>query len=187
VKRKCSRKALPPCDTLLPLAEDTAQLSPELRAALDAILSAQRKILQLEDRPAWHAGRLKSVAGLLANVVSAVGDAPAGTALKAALARALASSVLGLRRAMGHIQFQDVMRQRMEHVQGALVEMREHLRGLSEKPLDTSWDGQLEYTFKTLLAAHLDTYSMASQTETHNAADGMVQASRDECPKFEMF
>jgi len=29
--------------------------------------------------------------------------------------------------AMGHIQFQDVMRQRMEHVQQALVEMRNHL------------------------------------------------------------
>jgi methyl-accepting chemotaxis protein len=96
-------------------------------------------------------------------------------------------SVLGLRRAMGHIQFQDVMRQRMEHVQGALIEMRDHMQRLSEKPLDSSWDGQLDLTFKSLLAAHLDTYSMASQTVTHNSADGAVSATRDESPKFELF
>jgi methyl-accepting chemotaxis protein len=36
-----------------------------------------------------------------------------------------AESVTRLFEALGHIQFQDVMRQRMEHVQEALVEMRE--------------------------------------------------------------
>jgi two-component system chemotaxis sensor kinase CheA len=70
---------------------DPAQLPPEVRAALDAILSAQRKILQLDDRPAWRPGRLKSVAALLANLAKAVGDASAGDAIEAALARALAS------------------------------------------------------------------------------------------------
>jgi methyl-accepting chemotaxis protein len=88
---------------------------------------------------------------------------------------------------MGHIQFQDVMRQRVEHVQNALVEMRDHMQDLSEKPLDSSWDGQLDPTFKTLLAAHLDTYSMASQTVTHNSADGAVAKSGHECPAFELF
>jgi methyl-accepting chemotaxis protein len=96
-------------------------------------------------------------------------------------------SVLGLQRAMGHIQFQDVMRQRMEQVQSALIEMRDHMQRLSEKPLDSSWDGQLELTFKTLLAAHLDTYSMASQTVTHNSANGAASRTRDECPAFELF
>jgi methyl-accepting chemotaxis protein len=96
-------------------------------------------------------------------------------------------SVVGLRRAMGHIQFQDVMRQRMEHVQKALVEMRDHMQRLSETRLDSSWDGQLDFTFKALLAAHLDTYSMASQTVTHNSADGAVSTRGNECPVFELF
>jgi methyl-accepting chemotaxis protein len=96
-------------------------------------------------------------------------------------------SVIGLRRAMGHIQFQDVMRQRMEHVQKALLEMRDHLQWLSEKRLNPRWDGHLDFTFKALLAAHLETYSMASQTETHNSADGGVAAKRDNCPAFELF
>jgi two-component system chemotaxis sensor kinase CheA len=74
-----------------PLAGGPAQLPPEVRTALDKILSAQRKILQLDDRPAWRPGRLKSVAALLANLAKAVGDASAGDAIEAALARALAS------------------------------------------------------------------------------------------------
>jgi methyl-accepting chemotaxis protein len=96
-------------------------------------------------------------------------------------------SVIGLRKAMGHIQFQDVMRQRMEHVQSALIEMRDHMQRLMRKAARPSWDGQLDPTFKTLLAAHLDTYSMASQTVTHNSADGAVSTARDECPAFELF
>jgi len=34
------------------------------------------------------------------------------------------------------------------------------------------WDGQLDQTFKSLLASHLDQYRMASQTNTHLAVSG---------------
>ncbi len=44
-----------------------------------------------------------------------------------------AESVNRLSEALGHIQFQDVMRQRMGHVQEALAEMREHVLSFSEK------------------------------------------------------
>jgi two-component system chemotaxis sensor kinase CheA len=89
--RNDGRQDLLPGDAPPPLAETSAQLPPEVRTALDAILSAQRRIMQLDDRPAWHPGRLKSVAALLANLAMAVGDASAGDAIEAALARALAS------------------------------------------------------------------------------------------------
>jgi len=92
-----------------------------------------------------------------------------------------------LTRAMAHIQFQDVMRQRMEHVQGALVEMRDHMLGLNEKVSDPEWDGSLEQTFKTMLASHLDTYSMASQTDVHHSAAGNKLVKRDTCPAIELF
>jgi methyl-accepting chemotaxis protein len=96
-------------------------------------------------------------------------------------------STIGLRHAMGHIQFQDVMRQRMEQVQKALAEMRDHMQRLGETRFDPGWMGELNSTFKALLAAHLDTYSMASQTETHNSADGGGAAKRNDCPAFELF
>ncbi len=98
-----------------------------------------------------------------------------------------AENVNRLSEALGHIQFQDVMRQRMEHVQEALVEMREHLRMLAEKPDEPSWDGHLDQTFKSLLAAHFDRYRMASQTVTHLAVSGGTAEVDSGGPAIELF
>jgi methyl-accepting chemotaxis protein len=96
-------------------------------------------------------------------------------------------SIERLTQALGHIQFQDVMRQRMEQVQDALVEMRNHLLGLTEKLVDPDWDGTLSVTFAKLLSAHLGTYRMASQTKTHLAIAGET-AGDDRClPAIELF
>lgn len=96
-------------------------------------------------------------------------------------------SVDRLTRALGHIQFQDVMRQRMEHVQSALVDMRDHMQHLSEMPLDPSWDGRIDLTFKTILAGHLNKYRMARQTLTHIAVAGGGAASDHGRPAIELF
>ena len=96
-------------------------------------------------------------------------------------------SVERLVHAMGHIQFQDVMRQRMEHVQVALVEMRDHLLRLSEVRDRPGWDGLFETNFKALLEAHLDTYRMASQTVTHLAVAGGTSQGDQGRPAIEFF
>jgi methyl-accepting chemotaxis protein len=96
-------------------------------------------------------------------------------------------SVGRLSEAMGHIQFQDVMRQRLEHVQSALIEMREHLQGLSGKLDDTCWDGQLDTSFKTLLASHIGSYKMASQTATHHGVIGGMADGDHGRPDIELF
>jgi methyl-accepting chemotaxis protein len=92
-----------------------------------------------------------------------------------------------LSQALGHIQFQDVMRQRMEHVQEALREMREHLQDLATRPDDRNWDGQLKCTFKSLLDAHLGRYRMASQTMTHMAVAGNTGKQDHSRPPIELF
>ena len=96
-------------------------------------------------------------------------------------------SVNRLLEAMGHIQFQDVMRQRMEHVQVALVEMRDHLLRLTETRDRPGWDGLFDTTFKTLLDAHLNNYRMASQTVTHLAVAGGTSKSDNGRPAIELF
>jgi len=96
-------------------------------------------------------------------------------------------SVNRLSQALGHIQFQDVMRQRMEHVQEALVEMREHLQWLMEKPFDQEWDGSLAATFKAMLSDHLKKYRMASQTVTHLAISGGDAKAEPSQPAIELF
>ncbi len=74
--------------------------------------------------------------------------------------------------ALGHIQFQDVLRQRLEHVQSSLGDMKEHMVLLSARMDDPAWDGELGQSFETILASHLDAYKMASQTMTHVAVAG---------------
>jgi two-component system chemotaxis sensor kinase CheA len=66
-------------------------LSESDQAALDQILDAQRQILLLDDRPAWHAGRLKSVAAVLSNLCQAMGDDSALTDIQSALVDALST------------------------------------------------------------------------------------------------
>jgi methyl-accepting chemotaxis protein len=98
-----------------------------------------------------------------------------------------AESVKQLSQALGHIQFQDVMRQRMEHVQAALVDMQAHLQLLGEKPNDPTWDGHLERTFKDILATHLARYRMERQTATHLASTGGGSAKVGSRPDIELF
>ena len=69
----------------------------------------------------------------------------------------------------------------------ALVEMREHLRMLAEKPDDAEWDGHLDQTFKSLLAAHFDRYKMVSQTMSHLAVSGATAEVNNSRPAIELF
>jgi methyl-accepting chemotaxis protein len=98
-----------------------------------------------------------------------------------------AESVTRLSEALGHIQFQDVMRQRLEHVQVALIEMRNHLLQLAERPEGPGRDGLNDTTFKALLESHLDSYKMASQTITHLAIAGGSSDSDHSRPAIELF
>jgi methyl-accepting chemotaxis protein len=96
-------------------------------------------------------------------------------------------SVNRLTQALGHIQFQDVMRQRMEHVQEALVEMRDHLQHISEKAFDSVWEGEFDRHFTQLLEAHKARYRMASQTATHLHAAGGEDLQDHSRPAIELF
>ena len=89
--------------------------------------------------------------------------------------------------ALGHIQFQDVMRQRLGHVQEALAEMGDHLQELNAMPDDREWNGTMARTFKSMLEAHLGSYRMASQTATHLAVSGGTANKEDSRPAIELF
>jgi methyl-accepting chemotaxis protein len=95
-------------------------------------------------------------------------------------------SVHRLSEALGHIQFQDVMRQRMEQVQQTLTGMREHLEELCEDPgASLSCGGNR--SFKSLLDSHLESYRMGSQTATHLALTGEASAADLSRPSIELF
>ena len=88
---------------------------------------------------------------------------------------------------LGHIQFQDVMRQRLEHVQTSLTEMRDHLMKLSEMAERPGWDGLFDTTFRDLLDSRADHHSMASQNAAHLAVTGGEAKRNLARPAIELF
>ena len=88
--------------------------------------------------------------------------------------------------ALGKLQFQDVVRQRVEQIQFALRELDDHLLGLAAKVDDPLWDGSLPQTLKQRLDSHLDRYVMDSQRETHATVTGNG-AGGDSRPAIELF
>ncbi len=57
---------------------------------LQSLFASQRQILSFDDEPAWLAGRLKAVAGVLTQCMRSEGDAQAQSQIAQALAQALA-------------------------------------------------------------------------------------------------
>lgn len=99
-----------------------------------------------------------------------------------------AESIKRLSQALGHIQYQDVMRQRLEHVQSSLDEMRLHLVEMANKPYEPDWDGRLDSSFKGILESHLKRYKMESEAAAHRAAiGGEAEASSSGRPDIELF
>ena len=92
-----------------------------------------------------------------------------------------------LTQALGHIQFQDVMRQRMEHVQEGLVEMCEHLQQMSVSVANLGRQSEFDHTFSKMLEAHKSRYRMASQTVTHLAVAGGESVEDHSSAGIELF
>jgi two-component system chemotaxis sensor kinase CheA len=80
-------------EALLQLKNDT--IDPIRKATMndlafrESIIETQRQILLLPDKPAWHQGRLFSVAAVLANCCDAVGNTGARREIEAALGTAI--------------------------------------------------------------------------------------------------
>lgn len=95
--------------------------------------------------------------------------------------------VTQLSEALGHIQFQDVVRQRVEQVKTAIRELDEHTRWALARLADESWDGTFPTTLKQRLDQQVSQYVMASQRHTHTTAlGGSAQGSADG-PAIELF
>lgn len=88
--------------------------------------------------------------------------------------------------ALGHIQFQDVVRQRLDQVGTALSELDEHMQKLVDHLGDVAWDGRVEPSLKQRLDGHLQRYVMASQRNAHAAVTGSSEKV-NEGPRIELF
>jgi methyl-accepting chemotaxis protein len=94
--------------------------------------------------------------------------------------------VTRLSEALGYIQFQDVVRQRVEQVQFALKELDEHLQHVFLLSDDFE-EREIKPTLKERLEGHLDSYVMAGQRNAHAAATGQAVAVENSRPAIELF
>ncbi|PPD30266.1 MAG: hypothetical protein CTY19_16130 [Methylomonas sp.] len=92
-----------------------------------------------------------------------------------------------LSEALGFLQFQDVLRQRVEQVETAIKELDEHFLAVANRLPDPEWDGNVTPTLKQRMEGHLDRYVMTSQRDTHRAVTGSVTSNDDNRPQIELF
>jgi methyl-accepting chemotaxis protein len=95
--------------------------------------------------------------------------------------------VMGLSEALGQIQFQDVIRQRVEQVQKAQEELNEHLQSMADQLIDKPWDPQSMVSLRQRLDEQLASYVMQSQRDTHQDVVGSPAASAHARPNIELF
>ncbi len=87
---------------------------------------------------------------------------------------------------LGHLQFQDIVRQRLDQVKFALTELDGHLLGLAQHVGDPTWDGSLQSTLAERMNGHIDRYVMDSQHQAHASVTGRAAADGDR-PAIELF
>ncbi len=95
--------------------------------------------------------------------------------------------VAGLSEALGQIQFQDVIRQRVEQVQKAQEELNDHLQNLADQLIDKPWDPQTMVTLRQRLDEQMASYVMQSQRDTHQDVVGSAAAAANARPNIELF
>jgi len=95
--------------------------------------------------------------------------------------------VTQLAEALGQIQFQDVVRQRVEQVGKALQDLSEHTRMITGKLSEDCWDGTLNPTLKERLDQHVGGYVMNSQREIHASVLGVNTPCSADGPAIDLF
>jgi len=95
--------------------------------------------------------------------------------------------VTRLSEVMGHLQFQDIVRQRLEQVKFALRELNDHLQGLAQHVTDSAWNCIVEPSLAARLDGHLENYVMDSQRQAHGSVTGAATSDDGSRPAIELF
>lgn len=95
--------------------------------------------------------------------------------------------VLGLSNALAEMQFQDVMRQRVEQVQSALGQLDDHLQAMADQLVDKAWDPDAMVSIRDQLEQQTHRYVMQSQRQVHAAVTGQASTPEPARPAIEFF
>ncbi|WP_082879898.1 methyl-accepting chemotaxis protein [Methylomonas methanica] len=141
-------------------AIDRHETSTELNRIIDDLIAVE--------------SRFESGSGMLLDVIAAVDSGNQ-------------EGIKRLSEALGYLQFQDVLRQRVEQVELAIKELDEHFLDLADRFGNPEWSGQLNQTLKQRMEGHLDRYVMKGQRDAHIALTGIKPSGDGGRPQIELF
>lgn len=141
-------------------AIDNHETSTELNKIIDDLIAVE--------------SRFESGSGMLLAVIAAVDSGNQ-------------EGIKRISEALGYLQFQDVLRQRVEQVELAIKELDEHFQDLANRFGNPDWDGRLSQTLKQRMEGHLDRYVMKGQRDAHNAVTGIKPSDGGGRPQIELF
>jgi methyl-accepting chemotaxis protein len=150
--------------------EDLASTGGEAEAVQAAMENLGRAVREMDGIEAHYRDTSADLQAIIQAIQSGNGDV-----------------VAQLTESLGFLQFQDVLRQRVEQVQEALGSLGEHARLLVGHLGDPAWDGALRPSLQERLDHHLEGYVMASQRLTHASALGREASSAADGPAIELF
>ena len=120
------------------MSDETAAVAAEIASNINA--AAEKVAAEMADASPEHQRSTSDLRQLIDDLASMQQQFSSSSQLLMGVMHGVESGhhemVERLSQVLGHIQFQDVMRQRLEQVQGALLEMNEHLQGLTSKLID---------------------------------------------------
>jgi methyl-accepting chemotaxis protein len=166
-------------------AKEIADKTGDLSRRMTAELAATEKSAEVVRASASH---LKAIILDIEALESRFNGA--STALRGILGEVQVSNgdvVTQLTEALGHIQFQDVVRQRVEQVEQVLGELTAHTRIMIKKISEDGWDGIFALPLKERLDQQVKHYVMNSQRDSHSAALGGPIAGGGNGPAIELF
>lgn len=89
--------------------------------------------------------------------------------------------------ALGQVQGQDVLRQRVENVQQALTDLNSHLVGMAEQMQQAPANPDSLTAARQRMHAHAQAYVSAGERRTHQSVTGQAQAVTADEPRIELF
>jgi len=178
IRQLSNRTATVAVDIAEKINAATAGIDQDLAAAIersvhDTTTGNMRKVVT--DIAAMQDRFVSSLAQLnLVQVIAAVKDGHEGIAH-------------GLADALGQMQSQDVMRQRVEAVQQSMTELNQHLQAMANHLQGQPHDPSDLTPLHQRLKAQAEHYVMDSQRRTHASVTGQAVASVSSEPRIELF
>lgn len=166
-------------------AQAAVSIGEKIKAATDGIDRELEAVRQASDKTSTT-GNMRKVLGDITEMQQRFSSAYESTRLMdiiEGVRNGHQGIIDGLSGALGHVQFHDVLRQRVEQVQKSLHELNGHMQMMVDEP----WNAQDMVTLRERLANQVNSYVMQGQVEAFVQATGTKISEEATRPKIELF